>query len=129
MADFTQTITNTIVLVGPADASLWGTMLWGTGFWGTDSDLDLGIEKVFGNTVTASDSYSKSADKSVSTNTVGVITSLPTIILQDSNGFCYVFPSDNKNAAQNPDTTYSQVAGATDAWTTFPINGTTWGEA
>lgn len=128
MADFTITISNTIVLAGAADASLWGTMLWGTGFWGTDSDLDLEIEKVFTNTVTATDAYTKSSDKAIA-NSMGVASDVPTLILQDAAGFCYVFPSDQKNGAQNPDTSYSQVAGASDTWTTFPINGTTWSDA
>lgn len=129
MADFTITISNTVGLFGPADASLWGTMLWGTDYWGTDSDQEFEVIKALSNGFSASVAFSFDFDKTVSTNSVGLASDIPTLILQDSNGFCYVFPSDQKNAANNPDTSYSMVADTDATWTTFPINGATWEDA
>ena len=129
MADFTITISNSVNLFGPADASLWGTMVWGTNFWGTDSDQEFEVIKALSNGFSATVAFSFGFDKTVSTNTVSAAVDLATLTLQDSNGFCYVFPSDSKNAANNPDTSYSQVAGSDSTWTTFPISGTTWEDA
>ncbi len=38
MADFNQTISNSIRAHGPSVASLWGVMVWGVDCWGDSKD-------------------------------------------------------------------------------------------
>lgn len=35
MADYTQTVAESLNLLGPQDTSKWGTMIWGVGTWGS----------------------------------------------------------------------------------------------
>lgn len=79
MADYTQTITNTLTPVGIGEANIWGTMLWND-HWGSMADAwqdvnkgldmaDLSLAMALGqdvthllggNTLTLGDTYEKS---------------------------------------------------------------------
>lgn len=63
MATFTVSIANDLLVYGASDPSFWGTMVWGEDFWGVDADLDFLIGKGLSNTVTSTDTYSKSMIK------------------------------------------------------------------
>lgn len=59
MADFAQTVTNTLNVLGASPPNLWGVMDWGDN-WGVSEDLATSFEKwLAGESITLSDLYSK----------------------------------------------------------------------
>lgn len=62
MADFTQTIENSINVFGPADTNKWNAITWGTHNWGYgDDDLQTSIFKVLDSgTITLTNEIEKS---------------------------------------------------------------------
>ena len=50
MADFTQTVTNTIQVFGSADTENWNEIVWGTDNWAADDDMEFEITKLLANT-------------------------------------------------------------------------------
>lgn len=76
MATHTITITDSMVIIGPGDPNLWGTLEWGTNNWATDNDMRLTFFKnLAAETITLSDVLSKKPFLTLDMGTmVGAIT-------------------------------------------------------
>lgn len=117
MADFSITISNTLTVLGPTPASLWGTMVWGQDFWGESKDFSFLIDKYIPNSFSLDSSVSRSVSKSFS-NSISVASSLDICCLQDGSGYEYyltggvidpdnrVFPVYTEQTASTP--TYTE---------------------
>ena len=100
-------------------------MVWGTDDWATDDDMEFTVDKALSNSFSATDTVTKESGKPIA-NTFSAANTIPTITLQDSNGFLYVFPSDTTNGADITSGVYSPVSEGSDGFTTLPINTTSW---
>ena len=124
MADFSQSISNTINVFSPTPSSKWGEMLWGSDVWGEGKDFDLVIGKWLSETINSADNWSKKFIFRV-TNSISFTSSMDLGPLSDNNGYKYVlkgvtdpddrlFP-DYTEDSQGP-TTYSSVANSSTDW-------------
>lgn len=127
MADFTQTISNTVECWGGQAAQRWNSMVWGTNVWAFgDGALTLLLDygQLVSNTVTVTDAYTKSPFKLIS-NTMIVSGDLASETIQDGNGYFILF-GEAKNAENRVRTTYTQIADQTSSYTTFVNTSTSW---
>lgn len=126
MADYSKTISNSLVFFGPADTSRWGTMEWGTNVWGSDNDLDFTVGKWLSESVTLSASHSKSVTRSYG-NTMSLGTSVNRAYY-DGNGYYYVIDgaNDPDNAYIPP---YTESSDASSSYSEVTASSTTWSAA
>lgn len=75
MADFAQTVTNSLNLLGPSVPSRWNIMQWGDN-WGTTGDLQTFYQKGVFESLTLTDSISKSSTLTPITDSIGFTMSL-----------------------------------------------------
>lgn len=75
MADFAQTVTNSLNILGPSTPSLWNVMQWGDD-WGVTGDLKKFYEKGLSDTITLTDSVSKAPSLTPITDSIGFTTGL-----------------------------------------------------
>jgi hypothetical protein len=123
MADFTQTISNTMNLIGPTERNVWGTMDWGDN-WGTDKDMLLSIFKHLGSvgTITASDAYFLAYFKRLgSIGTITETSTMSTLCHFDGNlDFKYVRAGDlgvdGFSKTADGSSGWSKTADGTDDW-------------
>ena len=127
MADLTQTITNSIDLLGPSPASEWGVMLWGTGLWGATNDMEFEIGKWLAETANLSDTYSFGLAHIISHN-LSVVSSIDLIALTDGSGYTYLLKgeSDPDNRVF-PD--YTEQTGTDPGYTASTGTDPGWGAA
>ena len=130
MADFTQTVTNTIQVFGSADTENWNEIVWGTDNWAADDDMEFEITKLLANTVSATADLTFHAEHIFAAAvTATVVSTNVTLTLQDSNGYSYVFPSDTTNGSEISSGVFTNVTNASDGFSPVADASTTWSEA
>lgn len=130
MADLTQSIANTVLVFGPADTTLWNSFNWGTGEWATDDDMEFLIGKnIATQTANIAVALTFDVEHTIATQTATISNDLATITLQDSNGYVYIFPSDEDNIRDIASGVFTTVTIGSDGFTTLAVNSTTWSEA
>ena len=124
MADLTQTITNSLSILGGGPPSLWNTMEWGTDNWGFSDDLGTGFIKVISDSVTLSDVYVRSFIK-IFGDTLTIDGDTPYIELF-SGDYNYVFPGDKSNVVSQIVSDYTPASVSETSYTAGSISSTTW---
>ncbi len=128
MADFNQTISNSIRAHGPSVASLWGVMVWGVDCWGDSKDTRVDAGKWLFETMLVSSDVSKKAMRHFN-NSFSVSNILNLVSLTDGRGYTYVM----QGGATDPDNRVfpSYTADSLDAsvYTKDTISPTVWSEA
>lgn len=123
MADLTQTITNTLTLIGLSPANEWGSFNWGEN-WGSDNDTNFEIGKWLSETTTFTDSIFKGSTTARS-EAIAFTSALNLVALRDANGYIYIekgasdpddrlFPSYTEQSGSEP--TYTQQTGSSPSW-------------
>lgn len=108
MADFTQTVSNSISVFGTSPSSLWGQMLWGDN-WGEGSvDLITSTDKLIENAVTPDSAIVKDATHLIE-DSVSVSSETSHEGLKDAAGYDYVFVSNTIEAEERDPTTWIEV--------------------
>ncbi len=127
MADWTQTITNSIQVFGGGPASEWGTVVGGTDNWGEGSiEITHLIEKYIGNSITPSDSYIKLFEK-VYAETLTIASETTDEELFDGSGYNYIFCGPTKEAEDRCANTWTDAdIGDVATFTSVSSQGTTW---
>jgi hypothetical protein len=67
VADLTQTVSNTIVVLGVSPPTVWNGFNWGTGLWGNDGDVSTQLDKAIANATSIDTGAAKEVEKSYST--------------------------------------------------------------
>lgn len=126
MADYTQSITDSIRVFGPDFADNWGTMLWGDK-WGYGSQsIALGVETI------KSESFSESDLVITDIETTSVGAELVVLGAVGSNeslyngSYLYVFPGPTTNNEDELIPTYVQGTITAGSWTSLAVAGGTW---
>lgn len=111
MADFTQTITNSVRCLGPDLTTKWGStqpMIWGQSKWGEGSlTMQLSPEKAM------SESLAFSGDLSSET-------------LQDRGGYYYVFPKPAEDAEDRNLSSFTSQTQGSQTYTSLSVTSATW---
>ena len=89
MADLTKTITNSLSVLAPTPANVWGTMVWGEDNWGESKDFELQIGKWLAEGLTLTDSQFLFLTTKI-TDSFTVSSSIDLIALTDSSGYTYI---------------------------------------
>lgn len=122
MATFTIEIDNTLVLIGPGDPTLWGTLEWGTNNWGTDNDTNFAVSKVLdAETITLTDSFTKQAGPVLDMGTIsGEMTMSQPCHFDGFGEFKYVragdYGVDGFNKTADSSDGWSKVSDGSDGW-------------
>jgi hypothetical protein len=70
MADYTQTITNTMQVMGVSPGSLWNVAVWGTDVWGVDEDVWTDTDHQITESMTLTDSLFKDVELTIDFGTI-----------------------------------------------------------
>lgn len=110
MADFTQTITNTLNLFAGGPTSKWNEQVWGSFVWGEGTvGMLTQAQKVVGNTLTLTGIMTNFSLAKFITNTL-TLTADPTDIFKNSgNGWLYVYPSNVTDFDEQTVTEWTEV--------------------
>lgn len=128
MTAFSQTITNSLLLLGGQPTSKWGTMVWGEDKWADTEDLITETTKVITNTATFADTYVFSFTI-VNTNTLDLSSETTSQQLLDGSGYNYVFRGGVTDAENRPTNTYTAATDASTSFTAASAASTTWSNA
>lgn len=127
MADFTQSITNSLSPVGPGPTSQWGTMVWGVDYWGSGSaDLVCAVEKLLTNSSTFDSSIAQLALDHVISETLSVASETTNEGLADGSGYSYVFVGPATNAESRDQSNYTSGTAQSSTWTSGSAGSTSW---
>lgn len=129
MADYNQTISNTMGLFGGSETEMWGVMVWGVDNWGDSGELRTTVTKgISAGSIGLSDSIGK-------TPKIGVVNSLVTVgdmyleRLDDGSGYSYVFTGNTTDAESRVATAYTADTDAATEYTAESDVGTDWEES
>lgn len=76
MANFAQTITNSLNVLGVSPPSLWNVLVWGQDDWGVTGDVAVSFEKGLFEAIGLTDSIGKSPVITPLTDSIGFSTGL-----------------------------------------------------
>jgi hypothetical protein len=128
MADWTQTVTNSLGLHGPGPTTKWGEFNWGEANWGSGTeDLVTTIGKYLSNTETLSDSLSKKTIKNLS-DTIDVSEDMSSQELFDGDGYNYVFTLPTTEGENRSTVEWTESTDPSTTWTSATAGSTTWSE-
>ena len=145
MADFAQTIVNTMGLAGLGEPQLWNVVEWGTDHWGWDPDMEthanvapnmaglalsvaLGQDVVFegtSNDMALSESYPKDFVKEPLTETITFASSIESI-MRTWGIWDYVFTKPTTDGDEKVFDVFGKVSDGTDAFTQVADGSTDW---
>lgn len=130
MADFTQTISNSLNVFGLEGSTLWGAATWGTDLWGQGSTTALNIDKpLTSETLTLTeDLQTEVVYNAILENSISIALDLTDETLQDSAGYYYVFTKPTTDADDRSLATYTEASSPTTTWTEGSTSGPTWSE-
>jgi hypothetical protein len=126
MADFTQTVTNSLQTMGSSEPTLWNAMEWGTDLWGYTDDVwtDLDNDPIL-NTLTLSDSLFKEFVKAPLTETITFTEDL-TSIMRAFGIWDYVFTKPTSDGDEKVFDQFTRVSDPDDDFTQVSDGSTTW---
>jgi hypothetical protein len=127
VANFSQTITNSLGINGASVPSVWDTMLWTSGLWNTTEDLATRVTKGVTNSIALSDATGKATTKGV-TNAISVTTT-DLDVTKSLGQWDYVAPTPTTNAADEVQDTFTRVSGGSSTQTAVSGPSTSWTEA
>jgi hypothetical protein len=122
MANLTQTVSNTLNILGIGPPNVWGTMNWND-LWGAEVDLCKEFEKGFAETLSSSDVYAKELTK-VFDQTLSLTTSLD--VLREIGVWDYIATRPTTDWADQVTDVSTKVTDPSDTLTTFPVTSTSW---
>lgn len=129
MADFTKTISNSINAFGLGPSTKWGStynMVWGSSKWGEGTlEIQTDVVKSLSETVTVSDSLSKSISKPFSFEITSTFEGTQQN-LTDAAGYYWIFPGGVTDADERASTTYTEGTAASTSWSSGTAGSTTW---
>jgi hypothetical protein len=130
MADFTQTIVNSMAMLGMGPATRYSAASWGSGIWGEGSnDFIQKIGKFFGNSITVGDSLSKQVNfMRTFSNSMIVTVAAVQETLQDGSGYFYVFKRPSTDAEDRTNAVWVQQSGGAVSFTCVAGADTIWSE-
>ena len=132
MADYSQTITNTLTLFGDSPSTKWGagspyTMTWGTSKWGEGTeDLPVAVVKGFPETITVTDSLSKATIHVVDVGSLAPTYEGVEETLQDGSGYYYVFPKPTTDSDERNNPSYTSSTAGSQSWTCASVSVLSW---
>lgn len=129
MADFSQTISNTIGLFGGAQPDLWGAFLWGAFLWGEGTnDLETQyVKNLTSEVLTLSDVYEISAQiNRILENDLVMDADMESEKLSDGSGYYLVYPNDVTEAEDRSFASYTSGVAASNSWSSATVSSTTW---
>lgn len=146
MADWTQTVSNTLEFFGSGPSSKWGVMVWGTDKWAEGSqDMPHEIAHLYGTDLTLDDPFafdwpmntantldldsavSNETDRLVE-NTLSVDSDASREELSDGSGYYYVFTGPTINSDVRNNTEWDDVTDPSETWTSASVSSTDWTE-
>jgi hypothetical protein len=126
MADFTQTVTNSLNVLAASPGSLWGTFQWNE-TWGQDEDLWTDTNKAVSINLVVENILSKSFEFTI-TNTLSL--SADVSELTRSIGIWdYVFTKPSTDGDEAVYDESSKVADASTEWSDVTEASSTWSDA
>jgi len=125
MADYTQTITNSLNVLAASPPTLWGSFNWGEQNWGQDEDLWTDTVKGITETLYLSDAYGRAFVKAPLTETITFTENLES--LKRSIGvWDYVFTKPSSDGDEAIYDVSSKVGDASTTWSAVSNVSTTW---
>lgn len=149
MANFTQTITNTVRCFGQGPSSKWSDYAWNAFKWGEGTtDIKTDVRHLLtAQTVTPSDGYAQKkvyhrlTAQTISPDTtlyrawsyrihesVIVVGDMGSEGLRDGAGYFYVFPDRVTEGEDRSFATWSEASASATTWTAAAAASTTWSE-
>lgn len=132
MADLSQTITNSLVVFGPAPSDKWNASyaVWNAFKWGEGTiDLTVSALKVLSETLSLADSLSKVMDFNVTTANQLATTS-DMILEQLGNGdYSRLFPGGVTNGESRIETSWGAGSSTTPSWSSGTASSTSWSQS
>ena len=150
MADFTQTITNTVRCFGQGPSSKWNEYNWNAFKWGEGTtDIKTDVRHLISESISSSDGFAQKQifhllDMQTVTldgmevyrsyafqvsESVGVVGDMSSEGLTDGSGYRYVFPDRTTEGESRSFASWTQMAGASTTWATATAATNTWSEA
>jgi hypothetical protein len=128
MADHTQSIANTLSLLGQAPTVTWNNFNWGEENWGYSDDLIVSVEKLItnsqGSTTTVRVDFVK-----VYSNSLSPTEDLTEQQLLDGSGYNYVFRKPTTDGEDRNIVSWTSETGASSTWTCATVSSDSWSEA
>lgn len=133
MADFTQTVTDSMNLFGGGPSTKWATnaagtytMTWGTSKWGEGTeDVLQAVTNLITNTQTLSEPVlAFDTIKVIDDSITGTSDSPDQSLL--SGGYYYVFPSNQTDADNQFSPTYTSASVGSVTWTSAAVGSSSW---
>lgn len=109
MADFTQTITNTMQIMGVSPGSLWNVAVWGTDLWGVDEDVWTDTDHQITESISLSDSVFKDVELTINFGTITLSDALNPINLKVDDVWREVFIGPTDEAEDRSITTWTDA--------------------
>ena len=126
MTQFTQTITESLVILGISPGSDWGTLVWGTDTWGNTLDHITQVEKVLTDSISSSDTWFKVFSLDPITETIAVSSDFTRMVLTDANGYDFLFRGDTTNGNDQINSTYTSMSEGSSTYSATVNPTTTW---
>lgn len=126
MADFTQSVTNSLEFTGLGPSSKWDSMLWTTDKWDEGSqDFVQDVGKYITNSLTSDTTISNSINKIIE-NSLTPTGDLSSETLTDGSGYNYIFPLPTTEGESRSSSTFSESTAASTSFTTGTNPSTSW---
>lgn len=143
MADFTQTISNTLTLYAYEPTNMWGTMVWGVDLWtyrpaskqvekvadnalGFDATYAFDATHLIENTLASDTDIPKDFVKTPIENSVSLTSDPGSEYLSDTSGYTYVFIAPATNAENRDLSAYTQQTTASASFSCATAGSTSW---
>lgn len=127
MADFTQTVTNSLTVLSASPPNLWNNFNWGDN-WGQDEDLWTESDKGVTNLLSLTLLLSKSIVKSPLTETLTLTENLESL-RRSLGDWDYVFTKPTTDGDEAIYDESSKVANASTSWSSVSEASSTWSDA
>lgn len=128
MADHSITITNTLVVQGGGEPSLWGSMQWGVDNWGNTNDMEMAVTKCLSNVLNVLGETESTLTKVIAL-TINVSDTSQPVALQDGGVYNYILTGGVTDPSQRPSTSYSEDSDAGTSYSEVSASSTTWSAA
>lgn len=128
MADHSQTITNTMNVLGVSPGTLWGVAVWGTDLWGVDEDVWTDTNHQITESLTHTDVYGKEFAFAASLGTLTITSSIESIV-RKWDIWAYIYPTPTTDGQEQAEDEFSKVSDGSDDFTQVSDSSTTWTDA
>ena len=128
MADLTQTITESMTMLGMGEVALWGVFEWGEN-WGYTGELETETDKCLTNSLTMTDSRANEVDLEPFRNGIAIDESVVEAIMRAWGIWDYVWTRPTSDGDQKVFDESTAVSGTSSTWNAVSDGSADWEDA